>query len=127
MLKSFRDLLVWQKSYTLALRAYEATTGFPAKEAYGLAAQIRRAAVSIPSNIAEGYARWHTAEYIRFARMAFGSLAELQTQLMLARTLDYMERSTYDALAGGYEEVERMLGALIRGLNEKRGAAPSAP
>lgn len=119
MLRSFRELLVWQRSYALALKIYRATSDFPKHEQYGLTGQMRRACVSIPSNIAEGYTRGHTTEYIRFAGMAYGSLAELQTQLMLARDLEYMNTETYDDLCAGYEELERMLAALIRGLKAK--------
>lgn len=119
MLRSFRDLLVWQKSYALTIKVYDVTSGFPAHETYGISSQMRRAAISIPSNIAEGYGRGYTAEYIRFAGVAYGSLSELQTQLMLARDLDYMESEYYDALSSGYDEVERMLAALIRSLKSK--------
>ena len=119
MLKSFKDLQVWQKSYVLALDIYEATSNFPASEVYGLTAQIRRAAVSIPSNIAEGYARGHTAEYVRFVNVAYGSLAELQTQLMLARDLGYLEQSVHGVIASQYEDLERMLSALMRSLRRK--------
>ena len=119
MLKSFKDLQILQKSYTLSLDIYEATSNFPASEVYGLTAQIRRAAVSIPSNIAEGYSRGHTAEYVRFVNLAYGSLAELQTQLMLARDLGYLEQSVYEKIASQYEDLEHMLSALMRGLKGK--------
>ncbi len=119
MLKSYRELLVWQKSYALALELYSATSDFPKHEIYGLTSQMRRASVSIPSNIAEGYARGYRPEYIRFTGVAYGSLAELQTQLMLARDLDYLNPKQYDELASGYEELERMLSALIRALKNK--------
>lgn len=119
MLRSFRELQVWQKSYALALDVYSVTSDFPSHEAYGLTAQIRRAPVSVPSNIAEGYSRGHTMDYVRFANMAYGSLAELHTQLMLARDLGYMNQDAYDAVSGRYGEVERMLAALIRGLKSK--------
>ena len=120
MLKSFKDLLVWQKSYALALKVYEVTSDFPAREAYGLTNQMRRAAVSVPSNIAEGYSRGHTTEYIRFAGVAYGSLAELQTQLMLARDLGYVKQDVCDTVSSDYEDLERMLAALIRSLKGKQ-------
>ena len=78
--QSFKDLIVWQKSYKLALMIYEISKGFPKIETYGLSSQMRRAAVSIPSNIAEGYGRKHKTEYNRYLEIANGSLAELQTQ-----------------------------------------------
>jgi four helix bundle protein len=87
--KSFRDLVVWQKSYTAALQTYELTANFPKNELYGLAQQIRRAAISIPSNIAEGYNRKHNAEYKQFLSVAYGSLSELQTQYLLSVDLKY--------------------------------------
>jgi len=120
MLRNFKDLLVWQKSYALALEVYRATASFPNHEVYGLTAQIRRAAVSIPSNIAEGYSRGHRVEYVRFASVAYGSLAELETQLMLARDLGYLQQTGYEALANEYSELERMLSALIRSLKNKQ-------
>lgn len=77
--KSFKDLIVWQKSYRLVSETYKITKDFPREERYGLAQQMRRAAISIPSNIAEGYGRSHRAEYKQFLSMAYGSLAELET------------------------------------------------
>lgn len=119
MVSSFRDLLVWQKSYALVLKVYEATHGFPSSEVYGLTSQIRRAAVSIPSNIAEGYCRGHRGEYIRFASIAYGSTGELCTQIMISRDLGYLDAETYSTLSEGYDELERMLAALIRSLKKK--------
>ena len=81
---SFRDLIVWQKSYRLVLEVYKITEGFPKTETYGLSQQIRKAAVSIPSNIAEGYGRKHKAEYNQFLSIAYGSLLEVETQYSLA-------------------------------------------
>ena len=127
MLRSFKDLLVWQKSYALAIEVYRCTGAFPAQEMYGLTAQLRRAAVSIPSNIAEGYCRKRTAEYIRFAGMAYASLGELSTQLMLSRDLGYLDGNTYDAISLGCEELERMLAALIRSLKTRQPTAHQEP
>lgn len=120
MLKNFKDLQVWQKSYALVLEVYKATTDFPKSELYGLISQIRRAAISIPSNIAEGYSRGHRTEYIRFVSMAYGSVAELQTQLMLAKDLGYIQQEIYETIAGDYEDLERMISALIKGLKAKQ-------
>jgi len=91
--KSFKDLIVWQKSYKLVLEIYKITKGFPTTETYGLSQQMRKAAVSIPSNIAEGYGRKHKAEYDQFLSIAYGSLLELETQFLLARDLKYLAES----------------------------------
>ena len=91
--RSFKDLIVWQKSYKLVLEIYKATKDFPKFEDYGLSQQMRRAAVSIPSNIAEGYGRKHNAEYKQFLSVAYGSLLELETQHLLAIDLKYISKS----------------------------------
>ena len=105
--KSFKDLIVWQKSYKLVLEIYKVTTDFPKFEVYGLSQQMRRASVSIPSNIAEGYGRKHNAEYKQFLSIAYGSLLELETQFLLAIDLKYIsENQTIENLL---IEVGRML------------------
>ena len=91
--KSFKDLIVWQKAYTLVLETYKITEDFPKTETYGLSQQMRRSAVSIPSNIAEGYGRRHKAEYKQFLSMAYGSLSELETQYLLATDLKYIDKN----------------------------------
>ena len=90
--KSFKDLVVWQKSYKLVLEIYKMTEGFPKTEIYGLSQQMRRASVSIPSNIAEGYGRKHKAEYEQFLSIAYGSLLEVETQYSLAVDLKYVSK-----------------------------------
>lgn len=90
--KSFKDLIVWQKSYKLVLEIYKTTKSFPKTETYGLSQQVRKAAVSIPSNIAEGYGRAHKAEYKQFLSIAYGSLLEVETQYLLAVDLKYMSK-----------------------------------
>jgi len=91
--RSFKDLIVWQKSYKLVLEIYKITKDFPQKEVYGLSQQMRRAAVSIPSNISEGYGRQHNKEYKQFLSMAYGSLCELETQYLLSVDLHYIKRN----------------------------------
>ena len=91
--KSFKDLVVWQKAYRLVLEIYKITQDFPSSELYGLSLQMRKAAVSIPSNIAEGYGRKHKAEYEHFLSIAYGSLLELQTQYLLAVDLKYTDKA----------------------------------
>lgn len=119
MLKNYKDLLVWQKAYQLCLAVYRATKGYPHEERYGLTSQIRRAAVSVPSNIAEGYGRKTTLDYIRFLYIAYGSNCELETQLLISGDLGYLEAVTRDALLDETSEVERMLKALIKSLESK--------
>jgi four helix bundle protein len=116
--KTFRDLIAWQKAMALTRHTYRATVGMPDGERFGLTNQKRRAAVSIPSNIAEGHARQTRPEYLRFLRMARGSLAELMTQYELATDLRFIESSAemIDQLA----ETDRVLQGLIRSLEAKR-------
>ena len=111
--KSYTDLIAWQKSYALVLEVYRVTRSFHPDERFGLTQQIRRASVSIPSNIAEGYGRHTRGDYLRFLDIALGSTYELQTQLHLAHDLKYHdEPAILDAVA----EVERILNGLIRSL-----------
>ena len=119
MLKSFKELKVWQKSYQLCLEIYIITKGFPKEERYGLTSQIRRATVSVPSNIAEGYGRKTTPEYIRFLYIAYGSNCELETQILLSGDLGYIEVGKLEILLEGIGEIERMLKALIKSLERK--------
>ncbi|OGX46595.1 MAG: hypothetical protein A3G38_00545 [Omnitrophica WOR_2 bacterium RIFCSPLOWO2_12_FULL_51_8] len=105
--KSFKDLIVWQKSYRLVKDIYKITTGFPKVEMYGLSQQMRRCAVSIPSNIAEGYGRQYDKEYKQFLSMAYGSLCELETQYLLALDLSYITKN--ETIEGLLIEVGRML------------------
>ena len=119
MLKTYKELKVWQKSYNLCLEIYRITAKFPKEERYGLTSQIRRAAVSVPSNIAEGYRRKSTREYIRFLYIAYGSNCELETQILLSGDQYYIETGKLEILKEGIGEVERMLKALIKSLERK--------
>lgn len=114
--KSYRDLIVWQKSMELVKRIYRLAGSFPAHERYGLADQMRRSAVSIPSNIAEGQARQHTAEFRQFPYVALGSLAELETQTLIARDVGYLSAEEQKEVDAVIVEVRRMLHGLIRQL-----------
>ena len=120
MLKNYRDLKVWQKSYRLCLDLYRITKIFPKEERYGLTSQIRRSAVSIPSNIAEGYGRKTTADYLRSLYIAYGFVCELETQVLLSGDLNYVNKENLKAFKDDTEEVERMLKALIKSLEKKR-------
>jgi len=112
--QGFKSLLVWQKGYNLAIKIYKITEKFPKSEIYGLISQMRRAAISVPANIAEGYERQHNKEYIQFLTVARGSLAELETYLLLAKDLKYITRETFKELEQDRKEVIKLLQGLIR-------------
>lgn len=114
--RSHRDLVAWQKGIELGLEVYRLTTSFPDTERFGLVTQLRRAGVSISSNIAEGYGRGTTVDYVRFLRTARGSLYEIDTQMLFASRLGYLTESAYTALVN---ECGRILAALIRSLENK--------
>lgn len=118
--KSFRDLRVWQAAMDLVEKVYRGTQKFPTHEAYGLTNQLRRAAVSIPSNIAEGHTRAHTKEYLNFISITQGSLAELQTQIEIASRLDYLASATADEILDDSVSLSKQLYAL-RNAIAKRG------
>jgi four helix bundle protein len=115
--RSHKDLIVWQKALALADSVHRITGNFPKHELFGLTSQIRRAAVSIPSNIAEGAARGTTREFIHFLHTARGSFAELETQLHLARRFGYL--ANLEPISMQLDEVGRLLNAVIRGLHKK--------
>ena len=109
----FRNLKVWQNSRSLALQVYQLTNLFPKEELFGLSSQMRRAAVSVTSNIAEGYNRFYRKEYIRFLYYALGSCAELETQLEIAYGLNYLDNKDYDSILDCIDHESRMLTKLI--------------
>lgn len=110
-LKSFKELIVWQKAYKLVLEIYKVTREFPKSEIYGLTQQMRKAAISIPSNIAEGYGRKYKTEYHQFLSIAYGSLSELETQYLLSIDLGYIKQSGIIELL--LKEVGSMLYCII--------------
>jgi four helix bundle protein len=116
MLKNYKELKVWQKSYQLCLDVYRITANFPKDEKFGLTSQIRRSVVSVPSNIAEGYGRKTTADYIKSLYIAYGSNCELETQIMLSVDLKYIDSAIVNEIMDEINEVERMLKALIKSL-----------
>jgi len=122
-MKDFRSLKVWAKSHALALRVYEATKTFPREEIYGLTAQLRRAATSIPTNIAEGCGRGTNAELARFLTMALGSASEVEYLLLLARDLHYLADYAYGELDRSVVEAKRMLAALLKKVRQDRASA----
>ena len=113
MAGSYRDLVAWRKAMILVVQIYRATRTFPKDELYGLTSQLRRAAVSVPSNIAEGQARYSRREFHHFLANARGSLAEVETQIMLASDLAYLPSKEADVLLIKAAEVGRILNGLI--------------
>jgi four helix bundle protein len=111
-MQRFTDLKVWQRSHALVLAIYRTTASFPSDERFGLTSQLRRAAASVPTNIAEGSKRQGRLDYARFLNIAEGSLSETQYLLMLARDLSYLSPDVATSLLGEADEVARMLHAL---------------
>lgn len=118
MAHHFKDLIVWQKAMDLVADVYRVTENFPKREIYSLTDQIRRAAVSVPSNIAEGQAHFSKAEFCHFLRHSSGSLAELETQLLIAERLDYTERDQTQKLLEKVAEVGKLLNGLINSVKK---------
>ena len=117
---SYRDLEVWQRSMKLAKNIYEVTKGFPPEERFGLTNQMRRAVVSIPSNLAEGHARFGPGECSRFISIAMGSVAELETQIILSDDLGYIGKNTN--LLSELDRIGRMLRGLAKSIEKRRHA-----
>jgi four helix bundle protein len=112
-MQNFRELKVWNKAHSVTLATYSATESFPASERYGLTTQMRRAAMSIAANIAEGCGRSSDADFARFLHVAMGSASELEYLVLLARDLRLVPDKTYDVILSDVQEVKRMLSALI--------------
>ena len=119
-IRSYRDLRVWQEAMTLAEAVYRLTQTFPPSEQYGMISQMRRAAVSVPANIAEGYGRESRGDYIRFLQIAQGSLKELETHLLLSVRVELTTAEAADYCLRQCEPVSKMLRALIRSLQRKQ-------
>ncbi|HEY7219907.1 MAG TPA: four helix bundle protein [Candidatus Binatia bacterium] len=120
MEKPHKKLQAWKQSMNLVIEVYRTTEGFPSRESYGLTNQLRRAAVSIPSNIAEGAARQTRREFTNYLHMAQGSLSELDTQLDLAKRLGYLDEETWRNLDQRMESVDKMITGLIRHLSKNK-------
>lgn len=119
-MKDFRQLKVWEKAHQLALSVYKVTKGFPKEELYGLTSQIRRAGMSIPTNIAEGCGRNTDPEFARFLQIAMGPASETEYQLILAHDLEFLTKDTYEKLHTDVEEVKRMLASLLKTIRADR-------
>ncbi|MBI4095165.1 MAG: four helix bundle protein [Candidatus Liptonbacteria bacterium] len=119
MLNSYQELTVWKKSIELVTEIYSLTNLFPKAEIYGITSQMRRSAISIPSNIAEGYTRKHLQEYIQFIRIAFGSSAELETQLIISKKLGFAPLEKFEKSERLLIEVKKMLNKMVASLMAK--------
>ncbi|SPF36912.1 S23 ribosomal protein [Candidatus Sulfotelmatobacter kueseliae] len=119
---SYKDLIAWQKGMGLVAAIYDATEGFPPHEQFGLVSQMRRAAVSVPSNIAEGKAHYSNRDFVRFLRHARGSLAEIETQVLIAQQRQYLPATTTTKLTQQLDELGRILSGLINSLKERERA-----
>ena len=118
-MKGYQELKVWKKAYDLCLEIYKITNTFPASEKYGLTSQIRRSAISIPSNIAEGHERQHLKEYIQFLHVALGSIAELGTQIMISKDIGYLSEESFVKIESEIVEIGKMLNGLTNSLIKK--------
>jgi four helix bundle protein len=126
---SYKQLRVWQNGIELVRQMYRLTGSFPKHELFGLSSQMQRAAVSVPANIAEGHTRGTTKEFLRFVTIAHGSLAEIETMLIVANDLQYINNQCFNQLSTLCDSTGKMLGALRRALTKKLRApkSPQAP
>ncbi|MBI4711623.1 MAG: four helix bundle protein [Candidatus Omnitrophica bacterium] len=115
-IKSFKDLLIWQKGIEIVKSVYELTRRFPKEETYGLTSQIRRAAVSLPANVAEGFKRYFPKEYRHFLLIALGSAAELETEIIISCELSYLSKEELEAVSEKIDHFSRMISSLLKKL-----------
>ncbi len=114
----FKELIVWQKSIDLVTKIYKVTEKFPSSEIYGLTSQLRRASVSIPSNIAEGNTRRSKADYVQFLRIARASCSQLETQIIISKNLGFIDEINFNELSYNIIEISKMLNGLINSLKD---------
>jgi four helix bundle protein len=119
-MQSYRDLIAYQKAYQLTLDVYKTTKKFPREELFGIVSQMRRSAVSIPCNIAEGYCRNHRKEYVQFLNIAFGSCGELETLLSLSKDLGYLAENDFKHHYESQKDISRLLWKLIASLKNRQ-------
>jgi len=122
-IQSYRDLVVWRRAVDLVADTYRLTARLPARETYGLSSQMQRAATSVPANIAEGHGRRSTGEFLHHLSIANGSLKELETHLIVAVRLGYVQQEEIEPLLRESDEIGRMLTALMRSLRDRRKTA----
>ncbi len=125
MIKSHRDLKVWQAGMELSLSIYRLTESFPKSEVFGLVSQMRRAAISIPANIAEGFSRRHKTEFVQFLHIAKGSLSELDTFVCLCERLGRLDQQSVAHLSGQIEAVGKMIHGLLNSIRGRQASATS--
>lgn len=118
-IESFQDLKIWQRSIKLVEEIYKITTNFPQDEKFGIVSQIKRSAVSIPSNIAEGFGRWGNKEFRHFLYISVGSCAELTTQLVISCNLEYINKFEKDKIIDEINQISRMISTLIKKIDQK--------
>ena len=118
--KKYQELIAWQKAIALVTEIYKASSGFPREEMYGLTSQLRRAAVSVPSNVAEGQGRATSGEFIQFLCHARGSLFEVETQVIVAHNLSYLSDAQCEMLIANISELGRILNGLISSLQRRK-------
>ena len=116
---TYKDLIVWQKSIALVTRIYSITQAFPGSEKFGIVSQLNRACVSIPTNIAEGWGRESSKNYLQFLRISRGSLMETETLLLISKNLNFIQEKEYKELLKDVEEVGKILQGLIKSVNQK--------
>jgi len=116
----FKSLMVWQKSVSLVTEIYLLTENYPKNEVFGLTSQIRRASVSIPSNISEGHSRRSSSDYIQFLKIARGSLAELETQILISKNLNFISENQYVEFETKSIEIAKMLNSLITSIQKTK-------
>lgn len=121
-IKTHKDLLVWKKGIDLVEQIYKFTKQFPKEELYGITNQMRRCAVSIPANIAEGSGRKNKAEFIQFLHIALGSASELETHLIISQRLGFLSINSYDEIINALNEIIKMICGLINSLNSTRSS-----
>ena len=127
MIRSYRDLRVWQRSLDLVVAGYRVSARFPKPELYGLVSQLRRAAVSVPANIAEGHGREHLGDYLHSLSIANGSLMELETHLIIGARMGYLDDEELEPILQRCSEVGRMLAALLGALKRRRRSGHLTP
>ena len=115
-IKTYRELNIWKSGIELVKQVYAVTENFPKQELYGLVSQMRRSAVSMPSNVAEGFRRYHNKEYKQFLYVSLGSCAELETQVTIAKELNYLEKGKEDILLEKLDHICRMISNLLKKL-----------
>lgn len=118
-IRSYRDLLVWQKAIDMVIECYRISDAFPKSELYGITSQFRRAAVSVPTNIAEGRGRRSTSAFLHFLDIAYGSLMEVETILEITSRLSFLNTESYQSFANRTSEIGRMINGLIASLEQK--------